>query len=184
MWPHLWQDQSSIWQDSPTPRCLKFQPVRGFQHPLVEGFQNILFAVADEMDSAFDGLLVVFTAYLAAAPVSYTHLDVYKRQVALGMGDGDAVIHIGRAFVLALIPVSYTHLDVYKRQEQLTYVALGDSIVSGVGLADVQYSARSGYSVDMAPNFQSEASSSAKLPAGITLFPLTKIALNIFCDVS
>ena len=45
--------------------CLKFQPVRGFQHPLVEGFQNILFAVADEVDSAFDGLLVVFTAYLA-----------------------------------------------------------------------------------------------------------------------
>ena len=41
------------------------------------------------------------------------------------------------------------------KDEQLTYVALGDSIVAGVGLADVQYSARSGYSVDMAPNFQS-----------------------------
>lgn len=40
------------------------------------------------------------------------------------------------------------------KDEQLTYVALGDSIVAGVGLADVQYSARSGYSVDMAPNFQ------------------------------
>ena len=40
-----------------------------------------------------------------------------------------------------------------KEDKQLTYVALGDSIVSGVGLADVQYSARSGYSVDMAPNF-------------------------------
>ena len=39
------------------------------------------------------------------------------------------------------------------KDEQLTYVALGDSIVSGVGLADVQYSARSGYSVDMTPNF-------------------------------
>lgn len=39
------------------------------------------------------------------------------------------------------------------KDAQLTYVALGDSIVSGVGLADVQYSARSGYSVDMAPNF-------------------------------
>lgn len=44
--------------------------------------------------------------------------------------------------------------DDTKKDEQLTYVALGDSIVSGVGLADVQYSARSGYSVDMAPNFQ------------------------------
>ena len=40
-----------------------------------------------------------------------------------------------------------------KEDKQLTYVALGDSIVAGVGLADVQYSARSGYSVDMAPNF-------------------------------
>ena len=39
------------------------------------------------------------------------------------------------------------------KDEQLTYVALGDSIVAGVGLADVQYSARSGYSVDMTPNF-------------------------------
>ena len=40
------------------------------------------------------------------------------------------------------------------KDAQLTYVALGDSIVAGVGLADVQYSARSGYSVDMTPNFQ------------------------------
>ena len=44
------------------------------------------------------------------------------------------------------------------KDEQLTYVALGDSIVAGVGLADVQYSARSGYSVDMAPNFQGYSS--------------------------
>lgn len=40
------------------------------------------------------------------------------------------------------------------KDEQLTYVALGDSICAGVGLADVQYSARAGYSVDMAPNFK------------------------------
>ena len=40
-----------------------------------------------------------------------------------------------------------------EEEKQPLYVALGDSIVSGVGLADVQYSARSGYSVDMAPNF-------------------------------
>ena len=33
------------------------------------------------------------------------------------------------------------------KDEQLTYVALGDSIVSGVGLADVQYSARSTASI-------------------------------------
>ena len=41
-----------------------------------------------------------------------------------------------------------------KEDKQLTYVALGDSICAGVGLADVQYSARAGYSVDMAPNFK------------------------------
>ena len=41
-------------------------------------------------------------------------------------------------------------------QKQITYVALGDSIVAGVGLADVQYSANgtSTYGVDMSPNFK------------------------------
>ena len=51
-------------------------------------------------------------------PVSYTHLDVYKRQVLqheeqAGEADGDA--HAGQLLV-GVIPVSYTHLDVYKRQ--------------------------------------------------------------------
>ena len=56
--------------------------------------------------------------------VSYTHLDVYKRQDYLdkliGMrvfrariGKGDKV---NRDFVL--VSVSYTHLDVYKRQRK------------------------------------------------------------------
>ena len=43
-------------------------------------------------------------------PVSYTHLDVYKRQ-HLGLSGK----HIRRA-KRAAQPVSYTHLDVYKRQ--------------------------------------------------------------------
>ena len=50
-------------------------------------------------------------------------------------------------------PAAEAAVSEEKEDKQLTYVALGDSIVSGVGLADVQYSARSGYSVDMAPNF-------------------------------
>ena len=55
-------------------------------------------------------------------PVSYTHLDVYKRQAmgginkagafATGVAGGIAGNMIGRTFG----PVSYTHLDVYKRQ--------------------------------------------------------------------
>ena len=56
-------------------------------------------------------------------PVSYTHLDVYKRQ-ADGTGATGLVDHVDR---LAKVffgflgqgtqPVSYTHLDVYKRQD-------------------------------------------------------------------
>ena len=47
-------------------------------------------------------------------PVSYTHLDVYKRQVLAQRGR-----RFGERQSLdetALVAVSYTHLDVYKRQ--------------------------------------------------------------------
>ena len=68
-------------------------------------------------------------------PVSYTHLDVYKRQtyeqannLLEGIGstmrvnddeliDQDA--NGGQPYRLYLDAVSYTHLDVYKRQDQL-----------------------------------------------------------------
>ena len=46
-------------------------------------------------------------------PVSYTHLDVYKRQ---GVDGNNATLNNGR-FLIELKPVSYTHLDVYKRQD-------------------------------------------------------------------
>ena len=61
-------------------------------------------------------------------PVSYTHLDVYKRQepvISLLYDTGEAHLHISMAdFVVYVVvappvkpyPVSYTHLDVYKRQ--------------------------------------------------------------------
>ena len=65
---------------------------------------------------------------LPAESVSYTHLDVYKRQGVLWVGVvgflGVGVllqpvqkfqVH-GRAAIA--VPVSYTHLDVYKRQVQ------------------------------------------------------------------
>ena len=60
----------------------------------------------------------------AVLPVSYTHLDVYKRQVA-------GLLYLVLALLFKLVgakkvmrffppivtgPVSYTHLDVYKRQ--------------------------------------------------------------------
>ena len=56
-------------------------------------------------------------------PVSYTHLDVYKRQ-AKGAdakeADADVVIQVAvpaqTTVELCSTAVSYTHLDVYKRQ--------------------------------------------------------------------
>ena len=53
-------------------------------------------------------------------PVSYTHLDVYKRQI-LRSGTGDFTFIFGNKAEGVLhqhqyVPVSYTHLDVYKRQ--------------------------------------------------------------------
>ena len=46
---------------------LKIQPVGGLLHPLVEGFQDILFAVADEVHRVFDRLIVGLTADFSAA---------------------------------------------------------------------------------------------------------------------
>ena len=51
---------------------------------------------------------------LKYTPVSYTHLDVYKRQVLEPTLNELALL--GGIVVLRTIPVSYTHLDVYKRQ--------------------------------------------------------------------
>ena len=56
-------------------------------------------------------------------PVSYTHLDVYKRQpVDLEGWDYDRDLNDPGHFpytrgVQATMSVSYTHLDVYKRQD-------------------------------------------------------------------
>ena len=63
-------------------------------------------------------------------PVSYTHLDVYKRQAKRGTDvEFDVTIEIPKGhrnkyevdhatgrIRLDRMPVSYTHLDVYKRQ--------------------------------------------------------------------
>ena len=62
-----------------------------------------------------------------ASAVSYTHLDVYKRQTV--GGEGGLVIDESKLAnktaletaineAKALQPVSYTHLDVYKRQNR------------------------------------------------------------------
>ena len=50
-----------------------------------------------------------------AGSVSYTHLDVYKRQVCYCVF-GEVIINNEDVFALMHEAVSYTHLDVYKRQ--------------------------------------------------------------------
>ena len=61
-------------------------------------------------------------------PVSYTHLDVYKRQQEAGavfvlQRTGKAENIFYRKDMQTVQPVSYTHLDVYKRQ-QVIYCAV------------------------------------------------------------
>ena len=58
-----------------------------------------------------------------AASVSYTHLDVYKRQALNAAKGGAARVTAADISAEAIAmakrnaePVSYTHLDVYKRQ--------------------------------------------------------------------
>ena len=55
------------------------------------------------------------------APVSYTHLDVYKRQEEVPFAEENTYITVSGVVKdkqnrRTLESVSYTHLDVYKRQ--------------------------------------------------------------------
>ena len=58
----------------------------------------------------------VFSMIPGLEPVSYTHLDVYKRQDGAQMGIMSPRDALKMAIDKDLDPVSYTHLDVYKRQ--------------------------------------------------------------------
>ncbi|OUF48459.1 cytochrome c-type biogenesis protein NrfE [Pluralibacter gergoviae] len=75
------------------------------------GRRELLTLAALLLFCAVLGVVLIGTLYpmiyglLGLGPVSYTHLDVYKRQAAVLRRAGR------RAH-----PVSYTHLDVYKRQ--------------------------------------------------------------------
>ena len=56
-------------------------------------------------------------------PVSYTHLDVYKRQTHYceNLLEVSGLFALGERYRALEAPVSYTHLDVYKRQARLLY---------------------------------------------------------------
>ena len=59
-------------------------------------------------------------------PVSYTHLDVYKRQVPV-CSNGSETWVLVKIHLTSIQPVSYTHLDVYKRQGLSVVEALPNS---------------------------------------------------------
>ena len=59
---------------------------------------------------------VVINALIYGSPVSYTHLDVYKRQVRGGETIGASLMELPFVYFGRSVAVSYTHLDVYKRQ--------------------------------------------------------------------
>ena len=79
-----------------------------------------------------DTLIVPFPVSWTVKTVSYTHLDVYKRQVPAShmkkkektpefIRSDDIEKEFLKAFnqlTYRVSPVSYTHLDVYKRQKQ------------------------------------------------------------------
>ena len=78
--------------------------------------------------------------------VSYTHLDVYKRQHLASLPDEPAAVIVaelqrlgipeahwdGYLECLALETVSYTHLDVYKRQVEACYSTAKGVIITGL----------------------------------------------------
>ena len=83
-----------------------------------------------EIDKAIQNLCkgrtVIVVAHRLSA-VSYTHLDVYKRQTSGNIGKISSVLSTDMVFIeevsmstignmMSYMPVSYTHLDVYKRQ--------------------------------------------------------------------
>ena len=86
--------------------------------------------------------LVLQALFYGWGPVSYTHLDVYKRQTVFrqeihGLGGLFQIVQLrpmGEACALLcldVIPVSYTHLDVYKRQVSISPVPPESGLAGG-----------------------------------------------------
>ena len=60
-------------------RRLKFQPVRGLLHPLVEDLQDVLFAVADHSQRTLHGIVVGLASNLSAAnghALAYIRIEI------------------------------------------------------------------------------------------------------------
>ena len=102
-------------------------------------------AAADTAATSDDHVIVTLNPEAALQPETPADAEASATETAKADPDPSAAEEAA--------PAAEAAVSEEKEDKQFTYVALGDSIVAGVGLADVQYSARSGYSVDMAPNF-------------------------------
>ena len=86
---------------------------------------SLILPIHGELDRAREGVVgmaKIGTTGRGIGPVSYTHLDVYKRQTVECPILRAAALRLGRrgsrSWQSGPMSVSYTHLDVYKRQGQ------------------------------------------------------------------
>ena len=103
-------------------------------------------AAADTAAASDDHVIVTLNPEAALQPETPADAEASASETAKADPDPSAAEEAA--------PAAEAAASEEKEDKQLTYVALGDSICAGVGLADVQYSARAGYSVDMGPNFK------------------------------
>ena len=90
-------------------------------------FDELLIAARGELDQAKRKAMYSEMAYIVRdtgglicpMSVSYTHLDVYKRQPLLPPRESLIFLQHVQVHVVSHIAVSYTHLDVYKRQRPI-----------------------------------------------------------------
>ena len=94
---------------------------------------------------------------LGVGPGSYTHLDVYKRQILLSrqVGVPYIVVFMNKCDMvddeelLELVAVSYTHLDVYKRQGPYFATDVVATFVYRTAYSSTTGSPRLGYALSL-----------------------------------
>ena len=114
VWPQLRDTLSTSWSGGRgTGRCVE---ETGFHHRL-----PMQYPICNIFNASFRSTTLIvptgpFPLFFKTIAVSYTHLDVYKRQVQLRRAHHPRAAGEGASDRGCLHRVSYTHLEVYKRQ--------------------------------------------------------------------